>query len=385
MSERQSTTSDNKPTKVAIAGLGGSAHGIILPALTTMREVDVVAGCDVVAQSRDRARKSWKIGRIYEDPEEMLKNEHPDVAVICTPPLTHCDLSLLALHYDCHVFCEKPFTPSVEDADKVISAARQKQRVVAVNNQYYQMPIFKKVKEYLEGPQLGRLYHIDVWQQLYQIPAEEGGWKAALQPNRVLYEFGTHALDLICQFFGDYPISVSARIPRVRQDVDADVSVTLRLDFPEERVASIRINRVSHAPKKYLEMRLDCEKGALRPSLGGVASLDLGWNSHLGRPTVNFSLTKGGELRWERQGGSKQVARQPFNDVSKASGAHFSQFLSAIEQGVEPMVSAAHARRVIELVFAGYDSAAAGGQLVQLSGSSEGTVPKLSDIPTRTG
>ena len=124
MSERQSTTSDNKPTKVAIVGLGGSAHGIILPALTTMREVDVVAGCDVVAQSRDRARKSWKIGRIYEDPEEMLKNEHPDVAVICTPPLTHCDLSLLALHYDCHVFCEKPFTPSVEDADKVLATSK---------------------------------------------------------------------------------------------------------------------------------------------------------------------------------------------------------------------------------------------------------------------
>ena len=212
-------------------------------------------------------------------PDDMIQLEKPDVVVVATPPLTHPQLCLLALENGCHVFCEKPFMPSVEDADEVIALAEKKNRVVVINNQYYQMPMYRTVNRLLEGGQPGRLYHINVWQQMYQIPDSEGGWKAALQPNRVLYEFATHALDLICQFFQAYPLSVTARTPKVRPGVDADVLVLMRLDFPGDRVATIHLNRVSHAPKRYIEMRLDCEEASLRLSQGGVARLEMGWNS----------------------------------------------------------------------------------------------------------
>jgi predicted dehydrogenase len=201
---------------------------------------------------------------------------------------------------------------------------------------------------------------------MYQIPDDEGGWKAALQPHRVLFEFGTHVIDLICQFFDAYPVSVSARTPKVRPGVDADVLVLLHLDFPGDRVASITLNRVSHAPKKYIEMRLDCEEASLRASLGGVARLDFGWNSALNRPRVRFSLTKGGELRWERDGKSRQLMKQRSGMFHQATAAHFSQFLSAIRSGSEPMLSARHAREVLRTVFDAYTSAAEGGSLVKL-------------------
>jgi predicted dehydrogenase len=297
----------------------------------------------------------------------MLEKEHPEVALIATPPLTHGELCLLALRHGCHVFCEKPFMPSVEEADKVIALAQENHRVVAVNNQYYQMPIYRTVRQLLESGRAGRLYHIDVWQHLYQLPVDEGGWKAALQPQRVLYEFGTHVLDLLCQFFDGYPVAISARIPRVREDVDADVLVVMRLDFTEERVANMVINRVSHAPKKYIEMRMDCTEASLRTSLGGVARLDLGWNSALKRPRIRFTLTTGGELRWERDGKSRQLAHQSQSALYGAAAAHFSQFLSAIEKSGEPAISAAHAREVLRVVFAGYHSASQVGELVKLS------------------
>ena len=352
--------------RVAIIGLGGSADRILLPALTTLPNVRIVAGSDLDDATRERVSQRWKIPKTYANSDEMLDRELPDVAVIATPPLTHPELCLSALERGCHVFCEKPFMPSVEDADRVIAAAESAGRKVAVNNQYYQMPIFQKVKQLIESGQPGRLYHINVWQQMYQIPDDEGGWKAALQPHRVLYEFGTHVMDLICQFFDAYPVSVSARTPNARPGVDADVLVILRLDFPGDRVANITLNRVSHAPKKYIEMRLDCEEASLRASLGGVARLDFGWNSASSRPRVRFSLTKGGELRWERDGKSKQLIKQRSDIFHQATAAHFSQFLSAIKSGSEPMLSARHAREVLRTVFDGYASAAEGGSLVRI-------------------
>jgi predicted dehydrogenase len=353
-------------TRVAIVGLGGAAERILLPGLTTLAEVDMVAGCDSAPSARERGAKRWNIPRTYNDAGHMFDRERPEVAVIATPPLTHPELCLLALEHGCHVFCEKPFMPSLETADQVIDAAKKKGRIVAVNNQYYQMPIFRAASQLLQRGEAGRLYFIDVWQRMYLPPEQEGGWKAELQQRRVLYEFGTHALDLICQFFGSYPISVSTRVPRVARAPGGDVLVIMRLDFPQERVANIVLNRVSRAPMRYLDMRLECEEASLRVSLGGVACLELGWNAAAHRPGMRFSLTRGGEARVERDGRSRLLARQPLTAYHEAAAAHFSQFLSAIRDGREPALSAVHARDVLKVVFAGYQSASEDGALVKL-------------------
>lgn len=347
-------------TRVAILGLGGAADRILLPGLRGVAEVDLVAGCDPNAATRERAAQRWSIPRVYERPEQMLDTEKPEVVVVATPPLTHPELCLLALERGCHVFCEKPFMPSLEDADRVIDAAHKRNRVLAVNNQYYQMPVFKTAKARIERGDAGRLHFIEVNQRMYLLPADEGGWKAALQDRRVLYEFGTHALDLVCQFFGAYPVSLTARTTQ------GDALVVLRLDFPDERVAQVTFNRVSRAPTKYLDMRLDCAEASLHLSLGGVAAVGFAWDAERSRPRFRFSFTAGGEARWERDGRSHTFARQRATAFYEAAGAHFAEFLAAIHTGATPTLSAVHAREIIKLVFAGYRSASEGGTLVTL-------------------
>ncbi len=362
----KSTFLETGIARVALIGLGGAAERILLPGLSALANVRIAAACDLNHRARDHAARRWKIPRIYAGPEEMLREETPDVAIVATPPLTHGDLCLLALAHGCHVFCEKPFVASVEEADRVIAAAEEARRVVVINNQYYQMPIYRTVRQVLDSGHPGRLYHIGVWQHMYLVPHDEGGWKAALAPRRVLFEFGTHALDLICQFFGAYPVAVTARIPKARPDVDADVCIVMRLDFPEDRVADIVINRISHAPPHYMEMRFDCEKASLRASLGGLAKLEAGWNSVRKRPKFRLSLATGGEARWQSEGGARLLVRQSRSAFSQAAAAHFSQFLASVRTGVDPAVSARHAREVVRAVFAGYASAASGGGLVPL-------------------
>ena len=114
---------ENQVPRVAMIGLGHSARHILLPALKTLGNIEIVAGCDPDAETRIGTSRKWNIPRIYTTAGEMLDTEHPDVAVIATPPLTHSGLCVLALEHGCHVFCEKPFTPSVEDAGEVINAA----------------------------------------------------------------------------------------------------------------------------------------------------------------------------------------------------------------------------------------------------------------------
>ncbi|MFQ5617235.1 MAG: Gfo/Idh/MocA family protein [Anaerolineales bacterium] len=367
------------PMRVALIGLGESASRIHLPALNGLPEAALIAACDLDPGRRKRAKKRWQIPDVYADPLDMLDqvetapSGRPDIVVIATPPGTHYQLCKAALERGCHVFCEKPFTPSLEEADQIIALSKSKNRLVAVNHQYDQMPIFRAVTEALRGrmssirDSIGRLYHIEAWQHIYLLPSEEAGWKGALAPRRVLFEFGTHVVDLMCQFFDAYPTAVTAQTAEVRPGETADVCVVMRLDFPGKRFGNLVFNRMSYAPIKYLEMRLDGEDAALRASYGGVARIGLDWNSELGRPRFRFSMTKGGELRLEkRHGRSKRLVTQPETALSLATQRHFAQFIKAIKFGGEPRTSAECARDALRVVFAGYQSIEEGGGLIVL-------------------
>jgi predicted dehydrogenase len=357
---------NDRSFRVASIGLGEGAARIMLPAIAAQPHVHLVAGCDLNPAVRQSAATRWQIPQVYDDPAVMLATEQPDITVIATPPLTHSDLSLLALQHNSHVYCEKPFMPSLAEADRAIEIAVQNNLYIGVNSQYYQMPIYRKAQEILDSGESGRVYHIDAWQQMYLLPDEEGGWKAALQPRRVLFEFGTHVIDLICRFFNSYPQAITAKIAQVRADVNADVCINVRLDFSEGRMANIMFNRMSYAPIRYFEMRLNCEKVAIRTSFGGVARLDLGWNSEQKQPRIRFSLTKGGEIRLEKAGGSKRLLNQPNTAVGDGSIAEFANFITAIDRGQSPLSYISHARAVLRVLLAGYESAEQGGKLVKL-------------------
>ena len=131
---------------------------------------------------------------------------------------------------------------------------------------------------------------IQGWQQMFPPPAFEKNWRASLLQS-TLFEFGTHALDLICFFFEALPTSIVTIITYPRSEVAADVVVVCTLTFPGQRAASLVMNRVSHAPERYLEMRVDCHDASIRISLGGVARLAFDWSKPLGRQSGRQSRT----------------------------------------------------------------------------------------------
>ncbi len=357
-----------KPLRAAVIGLGEGAGKIILPGLAGRAGVELAAGCDPDGQSRRRAAARWQIPAVFPDAEAMLAAIPVDIVVVASPPQTHFAMGRLVLSHGCHLYCEKPFMTSLAEADEIIELAAAAGRLVGVNSQYYQMPIYRSLQEKLAEPATGRLFHIEAWQQMNLLPPDEGGWKAALLPRRVLLEFGTHAVDLICRFFAAFPLAVTAQTARVRADIEGDVCLNVRLDFPDGRLATLMFNRRSHAPMRYFEMRLNCEEAALRASLGGVARLDLGWNSARRRPRARFSLATGGEARLERGGESRLLARQPDAAYGAASGAHFARFAAAVRRGevTEVDLSVGHAREILRIILAAYESVDQGGQLVCL-------------------
>ena len=104
-------------------------------------------------------------------------------------------------------------------------------------------------------------------------------------------------------------------------------------------------------------MRVDCREGSVRISLGGVARLSLGWSKPLGRPAGKYSFVRGGEARLERGGRSTVIARERQEAFASATAAKFQEFVARIKNGETDNAEARHARALIGLVEAGYESA----------------------------
>jgi predicted dehydrogenase len=346
--------------RVGIIGLGGAADRIHLPACRQVRGIELTGAAEPARATREAMAAKHQLSRVFESAEDLIAAEKPDVVVIGTPPDSHHSLCRLALEHGAHVFCEKPFMRSLEEADDVIALARRQGRLLAVNNQYRYMTVYRRTRERLAAGDFGRLYAVQCWQQMFHPPANEKvAWRRSLRQS-TLFEFGTHALDLICFLFDDLPLSLAACTPRVRPEYDSDVLVQMSLRFPDERLATLLLNRVSHAPERYLEMRLDCENASLRLSLGGVARASVEWSGRLGRPTGRYSLVRGGEAREESGGRSRAYVKEPQPAFMTATAAHLERFLGEIRKDPLDYRPVEHAREVLRVALAGYDSAASG-------------------------
>lgn len=344
--------------RTALVGLGLVVEQIHLPACAALPGLELVAGCDPRSERRTWAEQQG-VRVTYADALTLLEREKPELVLIATPPDSHRDLCLLALQHGAHVLCEKPFVTRLEEADDVATAAAQADRNVVVNNQYRYLDTYLKTKQALARGDFGRPYLIQAWQQMFHPPYQENNWRARLIQS-TLFEFGSHPLDLFSYFFDALPQTITAHIPQVRQDTKADVLVQATLRYPDERVATLMMNRVSRAPQRYMEMRVDCEEASLRLSFGGVARATVEWSREARRPVFRVSLVKGGEARVEQGGRSRVLAYDKQDGRATATARILKDMIADIRAGRISLDAVNHARTLARTMFAGYESARRG-------------------------
>jgi D-apiose dehydrogenase len=351
--------------RLGYIGLGWATRAFHMPALEKVSGATVVSGCDPAPD-----RRAWFQGETggvaFETVEELLAGPDFDVAVIATPPQSHAELCVKALESGRHVFCEKPFVSTLDEADRVLAAAAAAGRQVAVNHEFREKPMYKVLKQRIGAPDVGRLVFCQIWQLMDLAPWDEPvAWRAAM-PNRTLFEGGVHLVDLMLDLYGERPEAVYARHSSgLDPEREADAIHLVTLEFPGGRLAQLTIDRLCPAGTRYVEVRADCEQVSLRASEGGRATVQIGMK-RAEKPGVRVDLGAGG-MAWEERGlARKTLARAPRNAGMHATGALLDGVLAAFRNNAEPPSSAREARDVLEVIEAAYRSASTGTR-VELS------------------
>lgn len=183
--------------KGAIIGLGkmGLSHAAILNAHP---EVELVAVCDTSSMVLDAFKKYSKI-KTYSDYGEMLEKESLEFVLIATPTRFHYQMTKLALERGLHVFCEKPFSLTVEEGEELVKIANGKWLVNQVGYHNHFIGTFRELKRLLQIGVIGELVHFTGEAYGPVVVKEKvGTWRSKPEEGGgCLYDYASHVINLI--------------------------------------------------------------------------------------------------------------------------------------------------------------------------------------------
>ncbi|NLL71135.1 MAG: Gfo/Idh/MocA family oxidoreductase [Epulopiscium sp.] len=196
-----------KEVRIGIIGCGGIANSKHMPSLAKIKNVKMVAFCDIVEERAQKAVKEFGTpdAKAYKDYHELLKDSSIDVIHVCTPNKSHADITIAALEADKHVMCEKPMAKTAQDARRMLEAAKRTGKKLTIGYQNR----FRNDSQYLyqacRRNDLGEIYFakahalrrraVPTW-GVFLNEEEQGGGP--------LIDIGTHALDLTLWMMDNY-------------------------------------------------------------------------------------------------------------------------------------------------------------------------------------
>jgi predicted dehydrogenase len=146
--------------RVGVIGFGYWGPNIVRN-FHALDNADVVAVCDRNPAALKRAARTYPGMHMTTDFTDVLRSPDVDVVAVVTPVWTHFELAKAALENGKHVFVEKPFTSTPQQAEELIELAERKNLKIMVDHTFLFGGAVKKIKEIVESGALGPLYYFD--------------------------------------------------------------------------------------------------------------------------------------------------------------------------------------------------------------------------------
>lgn len=173
----------------------------------------VTAISDPDETSRGFGKKAAGIGddAVFEGHRELLDSGLVDAVVLVSPNHTHADILIDIIDTGVHFLAEKPLTTTVEDARRVVDAARDYPGVAWMGLEYrYKPPIARLIDEVRSGV-VGEPKMVFIREHRFPFLPKVGDWNRFNEnTGGTLVEKCCHFFDLMNLITGSDPVRVMA-------------------------------------------------------------------------------------------------------------------------------------------------------------------------------
>ncbi|HEX5578355.1 MAG TPA: Gfo/Idh/MocA family oxidoreductase [Candidatus Limnocylindria bacterium] len=355
--------------RLGLVGCGDVAHRWYLPALADLADrVELVACCDprlAAAEAVATAVRPWSPGAtVHTDLDAFLADSDLDAVINLSPAPAHASVTQPCLEAGLHVYSEKPLAGTLAEADRLIATAGERgvrllcAPGVAVTNR------FRWLAEIVASGRFGSLslavaHHADpgpaAWREYTGDPSVF--YREGVGP---LIDHGIYRLHGLTMLMGPVrrvqamgAISNAARIVRAGPLTGQTILVTT----PDHVLVNL----------EFASGAL----GQLLASFGTAATLAPWLELHFARATISFSgpswdkdapasiyLDDDGPLGLE--GWTHGISLPPPGEPLPVVAAGIAHFISCLRGDEEPVLTAEHARHVLDIIVQTYASIADG-------------------------
>jgi predicted dehydrogenase len=202
---------------------------------------------------------------VYDDAEEMLKNEELDFIDIITDVDTHEKYTLLGAKYGKDVICQKPLAPSYESAKRMMEATRKAGVRFYVHENYRWQPQFRRVKEILDSGAIGKAFRCET-AFITAFPLFETQPFLAELEQFALTDQGSHQFDVLRFLFGEAQ-TIYCEKQTVNPDIKGEDVTTSLLKMENGVICIQKISFSSPLEKEIFPqttLLIEGDKGSIR-------------------------------------------------------------------------------------------------------------------------
>lgn len=219
---------------VGVIGFGYWGPNIVRN-LTVIKETTVKAVCDINSHALKYVKELYPYVNACHDYEELIKSKKIDAVAIVTPVSTHFEIAKKALEAGKHIFVEKPFTETVQEAETLIRIAGKKKLKIMVDHTFIFTGAVRKIKEVIDNDMLGGLYYYD------SIRVSLGLFQ---QDVNVIWDLAPHDFSIIDYVIKNKPIALTAQgVDHIGRGHENIAYITVY--FENKLIAHININWLS--------------------------------------------------------------------------------------------------------------------------------------------
>jgi len=350
---------NSKQYNVAILGCGKVAH-LHAKAVQNLQNANLAAVWSRTERSAIEFARQYKT-ESFEDISQMIAEKHIDLSIICTPHPFHRDPAIAAAKAGSHIIVEKPLASELKDCDAIIEASKNNNVKLGVISQRRWYKPVSRVKEAIDVGKIGKPVFGTVnmlgWRdkKYYDADKWRGTWN--MEGGGVLINQAPHQLDILLWYMGKaaevYGIWRNLNHPYIEVE---DTSLAI-IKFKNGGIGNIIVSN-SQKPGIFGKVHVHGENGASVGVQTDGGAMFVAGMSTVQEPPVNDLWTVPGEKKYLE----KWVKEDSdfFNSIDATvyyMEQQIEDFLEALEDDREPLITGEDGRLTVELITAVYRSA----------------------------
>jgi predicted dehydrogenase len=346
------------PVRTALVGCGkvGQIHAAALAALP---ESEFVAVCDSSGERASAFAQRYGT-RAWTDAATMFAGAGVEAVVIGTPHPLHAAPAIAAARAGVHALVEKPMAARLADCDAMLAAARQAGTLLGVISQRRFYEPVRRMKEAIDAGRIGTpvlgVFSMFSWrdQAYYQSDPWRGKW--ATEGGGVLVNQSPHMLDLLRWFMGEVSEVTGCWANLTHPYIEVEDTALAMIRFQGGGLGSV-VTSLSQKPGLFTKVHVHGSNGASVGVETDRGATFIAGMSAITEPPLNDVWTIPGEEGLLAQFQAEDRARmRQVDPTTHYHALQIQDFLHAVREGRQPLVTGEDGRAVVALFTAVYRS-----------------------------